>query len=220
MKEEFKWRTMKTGNVKGNPRLKHWANDYLVFWPKRGCWPSKQKQCDWKKPVTEKPFAWRSQEWIKCDIQQTKPGLLRTEAGGRQSWDRSLDGLTVKLTADTLRLQMNHVCTKKEFWYRKRVPQLVDGEISWRKCVAADGKGICRNSWRKWMRCPRRLRVPSLNKIAQTARDRPPFVGISRSELFPGFNRYTTEWKSPPYGCRLGPIGWNTNTRRSVAKGA
>ena len=29
---------------------------------------------------------------------------------------------TVKLTADTLRLQMNHVCTKKEFWYRKRVP--------------------------------------------------------------------------------------------------
>jgi len=30
--------------------------------------------------------------------------------------------LTVKLTADTLRLQMNHVCTKKEFWYRKRVP--------------------------------------------------------------------------------------------------
>ena len=30
--------------------------------------------------------------------------------------------LTVKLTADTLRLQMNHVRTKKEFWYRKRVP--------------------------------------------------------------------------------------------------
>ena len=30
--------------------------------------------------------------------------------------------LTVKLTADTLRLQMNHVRTRKEFWYRKRVP--------------------------------------------------------------------------------------------------
>ena len=43
-------------------------------------------------------------------------------------------------------------------------------------------------------------------------------MGISRSELFPGFNRYTTEWKSPPYGCHLGPIGWNTNTRRSVAE--
>ena len=30
--------------------------------------------------------------------------------------------LTVELTADTLRLQMNHVRTKKGFWYRKRVP--------------------------------------------------------------------------------------------------
>ena len=30
------------------------------------------------------------------------------------------------------------------------------------------GKGICRSSWRKSMRYPRRLRVPSLNKIAQT----------------------------------------------------
>ena len=27
-----------------------------------------------------------------------------------------------QLTADTLRLQMNHVRTKKDFWYRKRVP--------------------------------------------------------------------------------------------------
>ena len=37
------------------------------------------------------------------------------------------------------------------------------------KMHTTDGKGICRSSWRKWMRCPRRLRVPSLNKIAQTA---------------------------------------------------
>ena len=35
------------------------------------------------------------------------------------------------------------------------------------KMHTTDGKGICRSSWRKWMRCPRRLRVPSLNKIAQ-----------------------------------------------------
>ena len=53
MKEEFKWRTMKTGNVKGNQRLKHWANDYPRFWPKRGCWQSKQNN------VTERN---RSQE--------------------------------------------------------------------------------------------------------------------------------------------------------------
>ena len=55
----------------------------------------KTKRCDPKEPVTVMPFAWRSQEWIKCDIQQKKPILLRTELGGRQSWDRSLDGLTV-----------------------------------------------------------------------------------------------------------------------------
>ena len=30
--------------------------------------------------------------------------------------------MTVKLLADTLRLQMNHVRIRKEFWYRKRVP--------------------------------------------------------------------------------------------------
>ena len=31
----------------------------------------KTKRCDPKEPVTVTPFAWRSQEWIKCDIQQT-----------------------------------------------------------------------------------------------------------------------------------------------------
>ena len=39
------------------------------------------------------------------------------EAADRAVTDHS--DLTVKLTADALRLQMNHVCTKKEFWYRK-----------------------------------------------------------------------------------------------------
>ena len=43
----------------------------------------------------------------------------------RKTVDRAVTDhgdLTVKLTADALRLQMNHVRTKKEFWYRKRVP--------------------------------------------------------------------------------------------------
>ena len=48
----------------------------------------------------------------------------------------------------------------------------VNGEFSWRKWVTTNCKGICRNSWRKCVRCPRRLRVPSLNKIAQTECDR------------------------------------------------
>ena len=49
----------------------------------------------------------------------------RTAVNEKRAVDRAVTDhgdLTVKLTADTLRLQMNHVCTKKEFWYRKRVP--------------------------------------------------------------------------------------------------
>ena len=57
--------------------------------------------------------------------------MVRYTAGSRtavnEKWaaDRAVTDhgdLTVKLTADTLRLQMNHVRTKKEFWYRKIVP--------------------------------------------------------------------------------------------------
>ena len=49
----------------------------------------------------------------------------RTAVNEKRAVDRAVTDhgdLTVKLTADALRLQMNHVCTKKEFWYRKRVP--------------------------------------------------------------------------------------------------
>jgi len=46
-----------------------------------------------------------------------------SQAAVNEKWaaDRAVTDhgdLTVKLTADALRLQMNHVCTKKEFWYR------------------------------------------------------------------------------------------------------
>ena len=53
--------------------------------------------------------------------------------------------------------------TEKEFCNR-RTENFPDENV-----FTADGKGICRSSWRKWMRYPRRLRVPSLNKIAQAA---------------------------------------------------
>ena len=49
----------------------------------------------------------------------------RTAVNEKRAVDRAVTDhgdLTVKLTADTLRLQMNHVRTRKEFWYRKRVP--------------------------------------------------------------------------------------------------
>ena len=50
------------------------------------------------------------------------PRTAECEKGRRTGLITDHGDLTVKLTADTLRLQMNHVRTKKEFWYRKRVP--------------------------------------------------------------------------------------------------
>ena len=51
---------------------------------------------------------------------------------------------------------------------RKRVPCRWAVSFPDENVFTTDGKGICRRSWRKSKRCPRRLRVPSLNKIAQT----------------------------------------------------
>ncbi len=46
------------------------------------------------------------------------PELLWAEQGRRTEPYRTT-WADCQLTADTLRLQMNHVRTKKEFWYRK-----------------------------------------------------------------------------------------------------
>ena len=72
---------------------------------------------------------------------QLCPGRLNAKKGRRTELFTDHGDLTVELTADTLRLQMNHVCTKKEFWYRKRVPQSAHGEFSWRKCVCRRRQG-------------------------------------------------------------------------------
>ena len=101
-----------------------------------------------------------------------------------------------QLTADTLRLQQ-HCAYQKGVLVQKRVPCRWAVSFPDENVFTTDGKGICRNSWRKWMRCPRRLRVPSLNKIAQAAVRPYSFMGISHSELFLGFYRCFAEWKSP-----------------------
>ena len=118
--------------------------------------------------ITVTPFALQPNCVGDGAIYSRVPNCCERKWGGWQSRTDHGD-LTVELTADTLRLQTNHVRTKKEFWYRKRVPESADGEFSWRKRITTDGKGICRSSWRKCVRCPRRLRVPSLNKTAPTA---------------------------------------------------
>ena len=89
----------------------------------------KTKQCDRKEPVTVTQFALQSNGVGDGAIYSRLPNCCeRKWAADRAVTDHG--DLTVKLTADALRLQMNHVCTKKEFWYRKRVPSSVDGEFS------------------------------------------------------------------------------------------
>ena len=65
-------------------------------------------------------------------------------AAGRAVTDHG--DLTVKLTADTLRLQMNHVRTKKGFWYRGKELRNRWTEKLLTKMHFHRGKGICQNS--------------------------------------------------------------------------
>ena len=92
----------------------------------------------------------------------------------------------------------------------------MDGEFSWRKWVTADGKGICRSSWRKCVRYPRRLRVPSLNKIAQTAVRPSPLWEFRAAncfrDLIVALQNENPRWSGLAYLNRI--IG----TRRSVAE--
>ena len=67
---------------------------------------------------------------------------------------------------------------------RKRVPCRWAVSFPDENVFTTDGKGICRSSWRKSMRCPRRLRVPSLNKIAQTVVRPSPLWGFRAANCF------------------------------------
>ena len=189
-------KTIRKGNVKGNPRLEYWANDYPVFWPGRGRWQSKQKQCEPKLFGSQARFVCEA----KCAGNHTRdsraPDGWTRKRGGGQGW---LQITVVWLSTDSrCSKAAEALCVPKRNFGTEEKSSGIGGRKScWRKCVAADGKGICRNSWRKSMRCPRRLRIPSLNKIAQTAARPYSFMGILRSELFPGFYRCIAKWKSP-----------------------
>ena len=169
MKEEFKWRKhVCKRNVKGSPKTQHWSNDYPEFWPRREGWQSKQKQCDLRNRSQERHS--RCSPTVLEMVRYTAES--RTVVNKKRAVDRAVTDhgdLAVKLTADTLRLQMNHVRTKKGILVQKKSSVIGGRRIFLTKMHTTDGKGICRSSWRKWMRYPRRLRIPSLNKIAQTA---------------------------------------------------
>ena len=144
MKEEFKWRKhVCKRNVKGSPKTKHWSNDCPEFWPRREGWKSKQNN------VTERN---RPQErHSRCS--PTVLEMVRYTAGSRTAVNAN-GRLTEPLQITVI-------------WLSKSV--IGGRRIFLTKMHTTDGKGICRSSWRKCSRYPRRLRVPSLNKIAQTA---------------------------------------------------
>ena len=133
-------KTIGKGNVKGNPRIKHWANDYPGF--------DQSKDAD-----SQNKTMWPKRTGHSNAIRLTIPGMDQVRYTADETWSaanknrrqtelRQIAGWSdCQLTADALRLQMNHVCTKKEFWYRKRVPQSADGEFSWRKCVCRRRQG-------------------------------------------------------------------------------
>ena len=98
-----------------------------------------------------------------------EPQAVVNENGRRTEPFTDHGDLTVKLTADTLRLQMNHVRTKKGFWYRGKELRNRWSEKLLTKMHFHRGLGYLPKLVTKSVRCSRRLRVPSLNKIAQMA---------------------------------------------------
>ena len=158
---------MKTGNLKGNQRLKHWANDYQVFWPRWGYRQSKQKQCEPKLFGSQARFVCEA----KCAGNHTRDscapdGWMRKRGGG-QGW---LQITAVWLSTDSrCSKAADESCAyQKGILVQKKSSVIGGRRIFLTKMYATVGKGICRSSCRKSMRCPRRLRVPSLNKIART----------------------------------------------------
>ena len=95
--------------------------------------------------------------WRWCDIQQA-PELLWTKMGGRQSRNRSrwsdcqTDSLYSKAADESCAYQ-------KGFLVQKKSSVIGGRRIFLTKMHATGGKGICRSSWRKHVRCPRRLWV-------------------------------------------------------------
>ena len=146
---------------------------------------------------------------------QLYPGQLYAKKGRRTDPYRHYGWLSTDSRYS--KAAVNYMRTKKEFWYRKRVPCRWTVSFPNENVFTADGKGICRSSWPKSMRCPRRLRVPSLNKIAQTVRDCPPLWEFRAANCFRDF--IVALQNENPRWSGLSCLNRITGTRRSVSKG-
>lgn len=108
------------------------------------------------------------------------------------------------------------MCVPKGILVQKRVPYRWAVSFPDENVFTTDGKGICRNSRRKWMRCPRRLRVPSLNKIAQAAVRPSPLWEFRAANCF--WDLIVALQNENPRWSGLSCLNRITGTRRSVAE--
>ena len=161
---------MKTGNLKGNQRLKHWANDYPVFDRElaydqhKTMWPGSNR-------IIVMPFAQEAGNAVGDRAKHSGP---RAVVGRARAADRAVQNYVGWLSTDSRYSKAaDESCAyQKGILVQKKSSVIGGRRIFLTKMHTTDGKGICRSSWRKCVRCPRRLRVPSLNKIAQTECDR------------------------------------------------
>ena len=176
----------------------------------------KTKQCDRKEQVTGTPFALQSNCVGDGAIYSRAPGCCEQKEGGWQSRYRSrwsdcqTDSRYSKAAVALCAYQKGILVQKKS--------SVIGGRRNFlTKMHFHRGKGICQNSWRKLMRCPRRLRVPSLNKIAQTEVRPSPLWEFRAAnyfrDLIVALQNENPRWSGLAYLNRI------TGTRRSVSKG-
>ena len=128
----------------------------------------KTKQCDPKEPVTGTPFALQSNCVGDGAIYSRVPDCCERKWGGwqnryRSRWsDCQTDSWCSKAADESCAYQKGILVQKKS--------SVIGGRrIFLTKMYVTDGQGYLPKLVTKMNEMPRRLRVPSLNKIAQTA---------------------------------------------------
>ena len=127
----------------------------------------KTKQCEPKLFGSQARFVCEAKRAGNHTRDSRAPDGWMRKRGGGQGW---LQITVVWLSTDSRysKAAVALCAYQKGILVQKRVPCRWAVSFPDENVFTTDGKGICRSSWRKSMRFPRRLRVPSLNKIAQT----------------------------------------------------
>ena len=148
--------------------IREQSNEQMItrFWPRRGCRQSKRKQWDRNNRSQKSPSLGDPKSGSNAIFSRRNLFCCeQKQAADRAETDRWMVWLSTDSRYSKAAVAM--CAYQKGLLVQKRVPCRWAVSFPDENVFTTDGKGICRNSWRKWTRCPRRLRVPSLNKIAQ-----------------------------------------------------